>query len=361
MYQAFLQSGWWTGWHQSAELATQPSLVQGGTSGMIPATRFVATLNGDAPYALPIVDPNEFMRMSSTDVTERYSRRIVVAKEQRGRSRGRDSSYFSFELSPIKLRLQNGSEIVVALQTTNDSLPRLNDDNAWLNLSSARLVLPPSIDSVIVDGKYSAASPDSITANTNGVSVSFELIDARNGRLITKVGNERTIRSSGRGNLSVRERLQNYEGREVIIRPSVKGISRGRRDFIYTLVHVHTILDDSSSVGPFKSSLQKAATRTQSNSLPTRYALHEGYPNPFNPSTQITFDLPEPSHVSLVIYDVLGRKVAELENGMKEAGYHSATWNGSAVASGVYFARFAARDAQGNVKLSKVSRLLLAK
>jgi len=104
----------------------------------------------------------------------------------------------------------------------------------------------------------------------------------------------------------------------------------------------------------------KAATPAM-QSVPTQFELHPTFPNPFNPSTQITFDLPEPSHVSLVVYDVLGRKVAELENGIKEAGYHSTTWNASDVASGVYFARFTATDANGNVKLAKVSKLLLTK
>ncbi|MBI5471514.1 MAG: T9SS type A sorting domain-containing protein [Ignavibacteriae bacterium] len=87
----------------------------------------------------------------------------------------------------------------------------------------------------------------------------------------------------------------------------------------------------------------------------------ESYPNPFNPSTQIKFDLPEASHVSLAVYDVLGRKVAELVNGQVAVGYHSVTWNASGVASGMYFARFTATDANGNLKLNKVSKLLLTK
>jgi hypothetical protein len=94
---------------------------------------------------------------------------------------------------------------------------------------------------------------------------------------------------------------------------------------------------------------------------PNRFFLSQNYPNPFNPSTIINFDLPEPSNVSLVVYDVLGRKVAELANGNYQAGYHSAIWNASDVASGVYFARFTAADASGNIKFSKVGKLLLTK
>jgi hypothetical protein len=108
-------------------------------------------------------------------------------------------------------------------------------------------------------------------------------------------------------------------------------------------------------------SQEKVAPGSIPEERPLFFALSQNYPNPFNPTTTIAFALPEPSHVSLVVYDVLGRKVAELENGMKEAGYHSATWNASEAASGVYFARFFAMDAGGNMKLSKVNKLLLAK
>jgi hypothetical protein len=88
-----------------------------------------------------------------------------------------------------------------------------------------------------------------------------------------------------------------------------------------------------------------------------------GQSGPFNPSTTINFDLPQDAQVFLVVYDVLGRKVAELANGNYAAGYHSATWDvpQGGTASGVYFARFTATDAQGKAKLSKVSKLLLAK
>lgn len=109
------------------------------------------------------------------------------------------------------------------------------------------------------------------------------------------------------------------------------------------------------------------STTSSLRSIPTAFALSQNYPNPFNPTTTITFALPESSHVSLAIYDVLGRKVAELETGTKDAGYHSAVWNageaasGVGYASGVYFARFFAMDAGGNMKLSKVKKLLLAK
>jgi hypothetical protein len=63
----------------------------------------------------------------------------------------------------------------------------------------------------------------------------------------------------------------------------------------------------------------------------------QNYPNPFNPSTTIKYDLPQASHVTLTVYDLLGREVATLVNNVEEPGHKSVEWNAAAVASGVYF------------------------
>jgi hypothetical protein len=91
------------------------------------------------------------------------------------------------------------------------------------------------------------------------------------------------------------------------------------------------------------------------------FALHQNYPNPFNPVTQIRYELPTDGNVSLVVHDLLGRTVAEIVKGYREAGYHSATWNASGRASGVYFARFNITDIQGRFVFTKVSKLVLMK
>lgn len=70
---------------------------------------------------------------------------------------------------------------------------------------------------------------------------------------------------------------------------------------------------------------------------PTAFALHQNHPNPFNPTTIITYDLPSAVHVTLKVYNILGVEVASLINGTVEAGLHQVTWDASAMPSGVYF------------------------
>lgn len=75
---------------------------------------------------------------------------------------------------------------------------------------------------------------------------------------------------------------------------------------------------------------------------PRGYVLENAYPDPFNPSTTIEYRLPARSHVSLTVYDVLGRKAATLVNEVQSAGLHSVTFNAAELPSGVYFDRLEA-------------------
>jgi hypothetical protein len=77
--------------------------------------------------------------------------------------------------------------------------------------------------------------------------------------------------------------------------------------------------------------------------IPQTFAI-SAYPNPFNPTTVISYQLSVDSHVNLVIYDISGRKVAELVNGWRDAGYHEVAFDGSDVPSGVYIFRIQAGE-----------------
>lgn len=81
-----------------------------------------------------------------------------------------------------------------------------------------------------------------------------------------------------------------------------------------------------------------------SQALPSSFALHPNYPNPFNPSTTISFDVPAASRVRLTVFDVAGRHVSTLTNEPFGAGRHNVEWDAGGVASGMYFVRMQSGD-----------------
>ena len=79
------------------------------------------------------------------------------------------------------------------------------------------------------------------------------------------------------------------------------------------------------------------ATSVSKIQQPSTFQLNQNYPNPFNPATTISYSLPINQHVVLKIYDVTGRQVKTLVDGMQGAGAHTAILNGASLSSGVYF------------------------
>lgn len=108
----------------------------------------------------------------------------------------------------------------------------------------------------------------------------------------------------------------------------------------------------------------KPTSVNTSDGLPEQFQLHANFPNPFNPSTTIKFDLPETAEVSLVVYDMLGKEIAVLVNGPLEAGYHTVLWNApsAGLSTGVYFTQLVVTDGSSTRLLySKVNKMLLLK
>jgi hypothetical protein len=88
---------------------------------------------------------------------------------------------------------------------------------------------------------------------------------------------------------------------------------------------------------------------TEGEGIPTAFALHENYPNPFNPTTTLRFDLPEVSDVTVTIFNMLGQRVRTFNMNDTPAGYHSIKWNatndyGEQVGAGVYLYQLRAKQ-----------------
>ena len=79
--------------------------------------------------------------------------------------------------------------------------------------------------------------------------------------------------------------------------------------------------------------------------------LHPAYPNPFNPTTTLTFDIQQPGQLKIIVYDVAGREVTTLYNGYAKPGRYTGVFNGENLASGIYFARMQIHEHEQTQKL----------
>jgi hypothetical protein len=96
--------------------------------------------------------------------------------------------------------------------------------------------------------------------------------------------------------------------------------------------------------------LTPSGMKHDSNLPPSSFAL-SAYPNPFNPTTEITFSLPKAGYASVKVYDILGQQITTLQDGVLTAGEHHVTFDGNHFPTGIYFLRLEAASYQRTLKL----------
>ncbi|MEK7818790.1 MAG: glycoside hydrolase family 2 TIM barrel-domain containing protein [Bacteroidota bacterium] len=95
--------------------------------------------------------------------------------------------------------------------------------------------------------------------------------------------------------------------------------------------------------------------KSSSNQIPNNFALSQNFPNPFNPSTVINYQVPEASHVELKIYDLLGKEIATLVNEKKEIGNYTENYSAKHLSNGVYYYKLTAG------KFVEIKKMLMIK
>ena|GEM_PF-3460442 len=111
-------------------------------------------------------------------------------------------------------------------------------------------------------------------------------------------------------------------------------------------------VDKAGNEGSFSAAVGVSVTGLGGGDrLPATFKLYQSYPNPFNPSATIRYDVPDEALVTLKVYDVVGREVATLVNDRMRAGTYEAFWNAEGMSSGVYLVRMGAAEFHGVVKI----------
>ena len=96
--------------------------------------------------------------------------------------------------------------------------------------------------------------------------------------------------------------------------------------------------------------------------IPTEYVLKQNFPNPFNPTTSVSFDIPSESRVTLKVYNTLGQEIAILAEGVRSSGTYTSVWNPGTVTSGMYFYKLEATSlANPSRSFTQVKKMLLIK
>ena len=117
-----------------------------------------------------------------------------------------------------------------------------------------------------------------------------------------------------------------------------------------------TVISETDTVSIFRDAIVTYVNPTSINESvisPDRIYLYQNYPQPFNPSTIIKFQIPKTSFVSLTVFDALGREVAVLINAEKQAGVFEVEFDGSGLTSGVYFYQLKVVDPESSLPESK--------
>ncbi len=110
-----------------------------------------------------------------------------------------------------------------------------------------------------------------------------------------------------------------------------------------------------------KASLVTGVEEQNPPALPKKFVLVGNYPNPFNPSTRISFSMPEAARVTLTVYNILGQLVRSVDLGVQSPGNRYVTFDGSRLSSGVYFYQLHMRTASGHTQSTAAGKMLLLK
>ena len=294
--------------------------------------------SGSAPYAIsPAIGLGSVGGLQSTapahlsDSSRTVAGAPVQAFDSRGVVIGNDSASLQYLFGDITV---DGKSVPFVTIPDTFKSRNLSDVNQLLETQPFSL----NGNSKVTFGEFSVIADteamSTLLGDTGYVSFKAELLNASTDKVLG------TIRGWNFGSKDLSKFKQaaynlntgGYSGNDLKIRITA---STNIEDPIAIPVN------DYSTENVAASASAQSVTMQQAN-LVTTYSLSQNYPNPFNPTTVIEYTIPEESQVTLKIYDVLGQEVETLVNEEENVGKYQVQFNGSRLASGVYFYRLVA-------------------
>jgi hypothetical protein len=309
-----------------------------GTGVPVPETKYVFRSLSGPIYRVghPITQPPV---QDDKDAT----REVVVSDEL-------SEGTLSVEASSLWVKTSSSTTETIPFAVGEDSAFAATLDNVEDYLGTTAFVIPSDADSIYFRLRMSSKNASALAARNTPLRVKvFCTVDGSGTRTVARwrFANDHTL------NKTFRLAARSLRGRQVQFQVAVLGLHRTNPRLQASVGKVQRFRSPGSP--------SPKLAEQREGEPPVTYALHQNYPNPFNPATEIRFDLPEPGHVSLTVFDVLGKQVAELVNEYREAGYDRVTWNASDHASGVYFIRLRVTKPSGEVAFTKSGKLVLTK
>ncbi len=251
------------------------------------------------------------------------------------------------EFGELSLTDKAGNSNAISLQGIDDEKIMLNSDTLFSYLYSEPVTLPSNADTVSwYLHIYGNDADELIASGFENIEIEVQLVEQAtktvlNSLALVEIPNRtEEVRIQKNMNFDI----SGYRGKTVFFKIASRGIHSKSNNIVPGVAEVY-----KSTPEQLPKEEHQTSRTVHEGHLPQHFELAQNYPNPFNPTTIIPYSLPETAHVTLTIYDILGRRVITLVNGIYTAGNKQVQWdgrdgNGHLVSNGVYIYRIEANN-----------------
>ena len=292
--------------------------------------------NTSIPYAFTVSEKFGTGLNKSNSTQDFEGREGIVSYPSKDKS---EIERYYYTISDVMV---DGNPIKFIELAENVMINNINDLNEYLTTESFELSKDSEITYNTSFGLLARDIEGKQIKNGKKVKFNVELIDAESGKIL---GNYDEVDLS--------KEPYNYKNKNTYkVKPNIK-----KNNEVKLRLFVEDDDEGEYIIGSIMSKsnvLKKDGVQeiiTEGNLIVSDYKLSQNYPNPFNPETTINYQIPKDGLVTLKVYDALGKEATELVNGYKSAGSYDVIFDGSKLATGIYFYKLTSGDFTETKKL----------